>query len=324
MNNRYVKSKNDILTNRRRRKSLHSNVRLLEQYIKQYKENFVSLPKKIEEEEKELIRQKMQDHFIFSGLNDNQLQCIFEHLQYCMTMSNQMIFKQNDDGHYFFIVHKGEVEIIVDNVPVRIMGPYEAFGDFALLYNAPRSASARCVTDTFMWTIERSVFRGLLNSLKTKEFNQNAELLKQVSVFNQLKETQLVQLGKEMTLERYRPGQLIVKQGEDALAFFLIKSGRVNIKRNDKLLATFTEGAYFGENAFCQIIAKRNASVIAETQVECYSISRSSLFEILGGEITTVVSKNQLRDVFSKHQYLKNLTNEQLEHLMQNLKTVIF
>lgn len=324
MDNRYVKSKNDVPNTRRRRKSLLSNVRLLEQQTKEYKENFVPLSKKIEEDEREQIRHRMQDHFIFSGLNDEQLNSIFEHLQYCMTMKDQMIFKQNDDGHYFFIIHKGEVEIIVDNVPVRVMGPYESFGDFALLYNAPRSGSARCLIDTFMWTIERSLFRGLLNSLKTKEFNQNAELLKQVSVFNQLKDAQLIQLGKEMILERYRSGQVIVKQGEDALAFFLIKSGRVNIKRNEKLLATFTEGAYFGENAFCQKIAKRNASVIAETQVECYSISRSSLFEILGGEIATVISKNQLRDVLSKHQYLKNLTNEQLEYLMQNLKTVMF
>lgn len=43
----------------------------------------------------------------------------------------------------YFILEKGEVEIIIDSKLIRTLKSGDAFGEMALLYNAPRSASIK-------------------------------------------------------------------------------------------------------------------------------------------------------------------------------------
>jgi cGMP-dependent protein kinase len=59
----------------------------------------------------------------------------------------------------YFVIERGEVEILVGDKSVKILGPGQPFGELALLYNAPRSASVRAVTNCGFWILDRHSFR---------------------------------------------------------------------------------------------------------------------------------------------------------------------
>jgi cAMP-dependent protein kinase regulator len=60
---------------------------------------------------------------------------------------------------------------------LKIYEPGEAFGELALLYNAPRAASIKAKTDCLLWALDRNTFNHIVKDasmyLKIKLFNYN-------------------------------------------------------------------------------------------------------------------------------------------------------
>jgi len=48
--------------------------------------------------------------------------------------------------------------------------PGEGFGELALLYNAPRSASCKALQNCLLWGIDRATFRRIVEEMITKEY----------------------------------------------------------------------------------------------------------------------------------------------------------
>lgn len=78
---------------------------------------------------------------------------------YCSTKKGGYVFKEGDKASCFFIIDKGLVAVEIGGNKKKEMGSKLSFGEMALLYNAPRSASILCLEDTYFWAIDRKTFR---------------------------------------------------------------------------------------------------------------------------------------------------------------------
>jgi CRP-like cAMP-binding protein len=80
----------------------------------------------------------------------------------------------------------------------------------------------------------------------------------------------------------YRPGDIIIKEGDIGDSFYLIDSGRVAViseKDNHKIIGVIEEGDFFGELALLTQ-KPRTATVKAETDATLYQISKKDFDEI--------------------------------------------
>lgn len=59
----------------------------------------------------------------------------------------------------------------------------DGFGELALLYNAPRSASVKCFETSYLWGIERNTFRRAVEEMITKEYEENRKFMEVVRFF---------------------------------------------------------------------------------------------------------------------------------------------
>lgn len=59
--------------------------------------------------------------------------------------------------------------MLVNGESKREILPEEGFGELALLYNAPRSASCIALTRCTLWGIDRKTFRKAVEEIITKE-----------------------------------------------------------------------------------------------------------------------------------------------------------
>jgi MFS family permease len=95
---------------------------------------------------------------IFAPLPAPTLEELAAHAFPVTVESGAYVFKQGDSGDRFYVILSGEVEVLIDDEPVRRQGPGEYFGEIALLRDIPRTASVRTLSETKLLALERSHF----------------------------------------------------------------------------------------------------------------------------------------------------------------------
>jgi len=104
------------------------------------------------------------------------------------------------------------------------------------------------------------------------------DTLGQAPLFSQLSRRDLKRLAKGTVVREFAKGTVIVKEGEQAVAFYLIFAGRAEVVKglessNPQGLSTLGPGDIFGEMALLDGYL-RSASVRAVEDTECLVLSR--------------------------------------------------
>ncbi|CAH0371129.1 unnamed protein product [Pelagomonas calceolata] len=178
--------------------------------------------------------------------------------------AKHVIIQQGDRGDEFYVLESGTVEFHVESRgKVGACGMGRGFGELALMYNTPRSASCIAATECTAWTLDRSTFRAILAKHAKKRALAYKELLKKV-ILNKDKhfmgptrpltdcitEAQLTKLAGAMDEEHQLDGTDIIREGDEGKTFYVISSGTVEVTIKDVgKVAELHEGDYFGERA---------------------------------------------------------------------------
>ena len=111
---------------------------------------------------------------------------IVKKMFYCEVPLNDFIFKQSENATSFFILERGSMEVIVNEKSKRELKAGDGFGELALLYNAPRSASVKALDHCNLWGIDRNTFRRAVEEMITKEYEENRKFMEVVRFFRNI------------------------------------------------------------------------------------------------------------------------------------------
>jgi cAMP-binding proteins - catabolite gene activator and regulatory subunit of cAMP-dependent protein kinases len=103
---------------------------------------------------------------------------------YCEVPANEYIFKQGGNASSYFIVEKGTLDVYINDKLVRTLKSGDGFGELALLYGAPRSASIKANENCYLWGIDRHTFRKAIEEMITKEYEVNRKFIEAVKFFS--------------------------------------------------------------------------------------------------------------------------------------------
>ena len=100
----------------------------------------------------------------FRGLDPTELHRILPRLETVRVSAGQAVFSEGDPGDRYYIVREGEAELTVAGRPVRTLGPGSGFGEMALLFGRPRSATVAARTDLVLASLGREEFAWLVRT----------------------------------------------------------------------------------------------------------------------------------------------------------------
>ena len=106
-------------------------------------------------------------------------------------------------------------------------------------------------------------------------------LLQEVPLFSSLNKKSLGNIANSGTVRSYRSGVTIAKEGEAAVAFYLILEGAVEVRRGKKVLAKLGRGQFFGEMALFDN-QPRSADVVATEETNCMLLKSWDLAGVVG------------------------------------------
>ena len=95
----------------------------------------------------------------------------------------------------------------------------------------------------------------------------------------------LIEVSAAMSEKKFKKNDIIVKQGDDANEFFVIRAGTAVaiIKRangDEEKVMDYKEGDYFGERGL-HLKTKRAASIIATSSVKCYVVKKDDFVNLM-------------------------------------------
>jgi len=206
-------------------------------------------------------------------------------------VKGEMVIEQGAEGDFFYIVKNGFFDILVrkdGGEPKKVFeaGAGFAFGELALLYNAPRSATIMANTDSEVWCLERNAFRILVVASREQKFNAYREFLQKCDIFQELSPEQVSSLAEVLEEESFEEDEAILEQDEKDDKMYILQQGEavacIQGEQGEVEVMHYVQGNYFGEIALL-LGQPRKASVYAHNgPCTCLYISRESFTRVLG------------------------------------------
>jgi Cyclic nucleotide-binding domain len=72
--------------------------------------------------------------------------------------AGQDVIRQGDEGDLFYAIADGELDVIADSRTITTLGRGNYFGEIALMYDVPRTATVRTRSQSRLYTLDRETF----------------------------------------------------------------------------------------------------------------------------------------------------------------------
>lgn len=155
-----------------------------------------------------LIRKELMNHSVLKSLSEKEIQEITPEFFMCSGKEGDYLFKQNDPfAEHFFIVLEGELEVEINSEHVRTYDGEGSFGELALMYNAPRSASVKYKSDAKMLALSSVSFKSVLRSIKVQNYEENKRYISKAKFLRGLSNQDHHKLASEALSLHYKPGR---------------------------------------------------------------------------------------------------------------------
>ncbi len=131
-----------------------------------------------------LICEFIQNSTTFRSLTPATLATVADKMWAEEHLAGDIIIRQGDQGDKFYLIRRGEVEVLIDEGAgpqrIRVLGEGDAFGEWALLSGETRSATVRTLKPTLLYALGKDDFRAALDSSASfQQELQNALLVRQ-------------------------------------------------------------------------------------------------------------------------------------------------
>ena len=140
--------------------------------------------------------------------------------------AGETIIHQGEVGDKLYVLENGRADVIVENLAetsiVHTAEPGSWFGEIALLFDTPRTATVRAKTDVKLWSLSRDDFRVI------GELSQDwAGLLNDVPELALLSKAQLDDLTSNMKVVELREGDILEQLHDTPTSMYIVVLGGV-------------------------------------------------------------------------------------------------
>lgn len=212
--------------------------------------------------------------------------------------AEQKIVDQGEQGHTMFLILSGRTVVYItdeqnNRVYVASLSAGDFFGEQSFFSGAPRSATVEALGNVIALEVDRSLYEKAMaenpeaSSILVQFYKDRVvdSIFAMSPIFGILQASKRRELMELLHFRNIKQGDVLMHEGDPAKTLYLIKSGRGRTYCADngqaRVLTDIQPGMMVGE---MDVVTNspRRASMIADTDMEVFQLSRTELSTFLG------------------------------------------
>jgi CRP-like cAMP-binding protein len=168
----------------------------------------------------------------------------------------EKLIRKGSAGDEFYIIYAGNISVDSGGLArSKIYGPYDYFGEVALITEQKRAADVYAETDVILFTIEKDKFLNFISGTEFEKIlwkvaeirsSETWNLLSMNNFFRYCTSTQITWLESMFVpCEIKKPGRLI-SEGGKIDRVYIIRNGEVEVTEKKKYITTLKKGDFVG------------------------------------------------------------------------------
>ncbi|KAF6201921.1 hypothetical protein GE061_004317 [Apolygus lucorum] len=134
------------------------------------------------------LESTLKDNLLFQGLDPEQMSSIIVAMKKVPVKIDEEIITQGAYGDFFYVIITGIFEVFIKDADgkeslVRTYNNGGSFGELALMYSQPRSATVKAKTAGSVFALDRKLFLKIVIKSAHTRRKIHQELLRRVSLF---------------------------------------------------------------------------------------------------------------------------------------------
>lgn len=236
----------------------------------------------------------------------------------------EVIVKQGDSGDVLYILKEGKATVYIDNKEIRVLKKGAYFGERALLYDEPRSATIIAKEHTVCASICRKLLNIVLGNLQVVLFrNIMTEALQQSDIFKQFSGEQLNDIADTAIVRDYPADYYILhKDKVKSVKYIIVLEGKVELFLNDVSIGILTRGKSFGDQYVLNPKKTYQHTIKSLEVCKIALITETCLANCLGNNnIDVTIDYNNKKSIIKKMYIFRYLTEKQCNLLIEAFRT---
>lgn len=125
--------------------------------------------------------------------------------------------KQGEDGNELFVVEMGTLSCYKqfpgkhEQTLLKKYNPGDAFGELALLYNAPRAATIIADTDCLLWVLDRDTFNHIVKDASRVKREKYESFLMKVKILETMESYERSVLSDAFVDQKFFAGDYVIR-----------------------------------------------------------------------------------------------------------------
>jgi len=177
------------------------------------------------------ITERLNRSFMFSNLDDKERSIVIGAMEERKVSAGDSVITQGEDGDELFVVDSGELACFKKfpgNEEETYLKDYlsgDAFGELALLYNAPRAATIRAKTDALLWALDRATFKNIVKDAARKKREIYDDFLSKVDLLENIDAYERSQIADAFKTANFNNGDYVIREGDWGEVFYFVVEG---------------------------------------------------------------------------------------------------
>jgi len=233
--------------------------------------------------DQEMITQAVKNNRVLGEvmeLDEDQCAMMVETMHLVEVPEGQEVFKAGDKGTAFFVVQEGLLKVQVHHANVQLRHG-DTFGELALMYDEPRSATVEALVNCKLFVLPASGFEAVSSISAKRRLKEYSDMLSKIpSLASRLERNLFDMLAGVLDENIFLDGDIVSKEGEDEGILFLVYQGSCTYTDGDGETVILHRGDWIGEE---QVINKTKATrtVTASSQSVCVLMLTASSLQLV-------------------------------------------